>query len=419
MNPSRLIALDPEIRAVVDRLAEAGHQAVLVGGAVRDALRGLPVKDYDLATSATPAEVMRLFPHSDGRATSFGTVFVPLGKGRLPVEVTSFRGDGQYSDGRRPDSIVLIGDLEGDLSRRDLTINAMAYDPRSGRLIDPHGGYQDLVARRLRATGNDPDRRLSEDALRAVRVARFVASTGFSVDPSLEAAIARAAPRVSATVSAERLGTELWRMVSGRHPRLALRLVASSGLLSAFFPKTDTEAGRRLRAALAVRDINPPNPPTWLALMAIVALPSEDRSWKQAAERLALGDNTIEATLGRMRVARLMEPRFSRPALLRALPISWAATEDGLLLRRLLWRAHLAPNDAGRLARRIATLRRLGLPRNRAELALNGDDLLALGFQGRDIGAGLEQLWLEVAQGKRRNSRAELLGRAGRLRAAS
>src|SRR5580704_18547012 len=167
------IAAPLEVTATCDRLRSRGKRAWVVGGCVRDALLGRRVSDWDVATDARPEEMLRVFPRAIPTGIKHGTVTVRAGS--HPVEVTTLRGEGAYSDGRHPDEVQFTDDLAADLGRRDFTVNAMAYDPVSGELIDPHGGQRDLELRLLRAVG-EPERRFAEDGLRVLRAARFAAT---------------------------------------------------------------------------------------------------------------------------------------------------------------------------------------------------------------------------------------------------
>ncbi len=222
-----------EVVDLCRRLQQAGHAAYLVGGAVRDRLRGDPPKDFDLATSARPEQVQGVF--SDLRVIPTGiahgtvTVMTP-GASSLPVEITTFRGDGTYSDGRRPDSVVFLDDVVEDLRRRDFTINAIAYDPVADKVVDPFEGQRDLGLGQVRAVG-DPVARLREDGLRVLRAVRFAARFGFTI----EAATWRAIPSaldVLRQVSRERVRDELQKIIQ-REPSLVFH-----GLDLLFFAKS-------------------------------------------------------------------------------------------------------------------------------------------------------------------------------------
>lgn len=233
----------PELPAAVARvlstLADAGHEAVLVGGCVRDRLHGVPhhAWDWDAATSAPPEVVVGLFPAATWE-NRFGTVTV---MGEPAVEVTSYRTEGGYRDARRPDEVRFGASLEEDLARRDFTINAIAWQPVDlragrGRLIDPHGGGRDLAAGVLRTVG-DPVLRFGEDALRLVRAARFAARFGMTIEPATQRAIRELAPTV-ATVSGERIRDELMQILRVEPaPSRALRLLEELGMLAVILPE--------------------------------------------------------------------------------------------------------------------------------------------------------------------------------------
>jgi tRNA nucleotidyltransferase (CCA-adding enzyme) len=176
MKPSDVAA--PALE-VCRRLAAAGHTAHVVGGCVRDVLLGRPAKDWDVATSALPEEVQKIFRRTIPTGIAHGTITVLVGKEH--VEVTTYRGEGAYSDARRPDHVVFGVTLEEDLARRDFTVNAIAYDPLGDVLVDPFGGRIDLDARLLRAVG-DPEARFREDGLRVMRAVRFAATLELAIE---------------------------------------------------------------------------------------------------------------------------------------------------------------------------------------------------------------------------------------------
>ncbi len=222
------------------RLKEAlgpGAELAVVGGAVRDELLGRPHADWDLATRLLPEVVM-------AKARAAGLKVIPTGlqhgtvtvllEGR-PVEVTTFRSDGDYRDGRHPDSVKLGVDLHEDLSRRDFTINAMALPVGGGDLVDPFGGQADLTLRLIRAVG-DPLQRFGEDGLRTLRACRFAAQLGFEVEAATLAAILQRL-EVARKVSVERVFTELDKLLRGAEPAKGLNLLVESGLLDLFLPE--------------------------------------------------------------------------------------------------------------------------------------------------------------------------------------
>ena len=224
--------LDPGAAALLTRLHAAGHAAYAVGGCVRDSLLGQTPHDWDLCTSATPEQVLELFgeAHCIPTGLQHGTVTVKHG-GAL-YEITTFRTEGAYSDGRHPDHVAFVPDVKEDLARRDFTINAMAYNAEEG-LIDPFGGQNDLAVGIVRAVG-EPQRRFEEDALRILRLYRFAARFGFAIDPATGQA-ARALCRHLDCVSEERIAEELSRLLAAPAPGAYLE----AEVLAVIFPELD------------------------------------------------------------------------------------------------------------------------------------------------------------------------------------
>ena len=224
--------LDPGAAALLTRLHAAGHAAYAVGGCVRDSLLGQTPHDWDLCTSATPEQVLELFgeAHCIPTGLQHGTVTVKHG-GEL-YEITTFRTEGAYSDGRHPDHVAFVPDVKEDLARRDFTINAMAYNAEEG-LIDPFGGQNDLAVGIVRAVG-EPQRRFEEDALRILRLYRFAARFGFAIDPATGQA-ARALCRHLDCVSEERIAEELSRLLAAPAPGAYLE----AEVLAVIFPELE------------------------------------------------------------------------------------------------------------------------------------------------------------------------------------
>lgn len=210
-TPRVLAPVPPAVRALIDALAAAGHEAYLVGGCVRDLLVGRPVNDFDLATSAAPDALLALFPTAVPIGIRYGTVMVPTEIG--PVDVTTFRA------GPR---------IEDDLSHRDFTLNALAYDPRGDILLDPHDGWADLRKHRLRAVRSAHDR-FREDPLRALRAARLIATLELEPDPDLEPAMA-SARRGLRGIARQRVGRELALLLVGPGVGEALALLRRTGI---------------------------------------------------------------------------------------------------------------------------------------------------------------------------------------------
>lgn len=227
-------------------LDSAGHRAVLAGGCVRDSLLGRRPSDWDIASSASPEEVLALFPRCVPTGIKHGTVTVLSGGGS--VEVTTFRAEGGYSDHRRPDSVSFGCPLEADLARRDLTVNAMAMDA-AGEITDPFGGRDDLRRRLLRCVG-EPERRFDEDALRMLRTVRFSAQLGFEIEPRTLEAI-RALAHLASGLSAERVRDELLKTLRSPAPGLVWQLV-DLGLLGACLAPGDASAPREALDVLPI-----------------------------------------------------------------------------------------------------------------------------------------------------------------------
>ena len=223
---------------IVITLRDAGHEAHIVGGAVRDMVMGRKPKDYDIATNATPEEVAALFPRVEPVGARFGVSLV-LREG-IPFEVAMFRTEGVYHDGRRPSSVA-PATLDEDLRRRDFTVNALIFDPVADRVIDRVGGFADIESGTIRTVG-DPRERFAEDRLRMLRAVRFATRLEFDIEPSALAAIREHAPEVG-TVSAERIGDELAGIFSGPHPGRGLELLDETGLLGAVLPEVAAMKG--------------------------------------------------------------------------------------------------------------------------------------------------------------------------------
>jgi poly(A) polymerase len=220
-------------------LRRNGYQALLAGGCVRDLLLGRSPIDYDVATDALPDQVMALFPESVAVGAKFGVVFIP-GDG-CKVEVATFRSDGNYSDGRRPEQVVYAKTPEQDVRRRDFTINGLMMRPDGGDVLDFVGGQADLKAGVIRAIG-EPERRFSEDKLRLMRAVRFAARFGFAIEPETFAAIRRHAHEIG-VVSAERVRDELTKLLTEGAARRGFQLLDETGLLEQVLPEVAAMKG--------------------------------------------------------------------------------------------------------------------------------------------------------------------------------
>lgn len=232
-------AIPQPVLELCRRFRAHGARAWVVGGCLRDLLLDREVSDWDLATSAEPDAVTRMFRRVIPTGTAHGTVTV-LHRGEA-FEVTTLRGEGAYADGRRPDSVHFVDDIEDDLARRDFTVNAMAYDPLEDRLVDPFGGLDDLRAGVLRAVG-DPRRRFAEDGLRILRGARFVATLELELEPDTRAAFEGALDTFR-KVSRERVREEWLKTMRARRPSRAFAVMRDTGILGVTFPALLEQVG--------------------------------------------------------------------------------------------------------------------------------------------------------------------------------
>lgn len=239
---AHLIDLVPhDVLSICRKLREQGKRGWIVGGCVRDLLRGQPAKDWDVCTDAKPEEVIRIFPKVIPTGLQHGTVTVVLKNQHF--EVTTLRGEGAYSDGRRPDKVEFVEDIVADLARRDFTINAIALDPVDGHLIDPFEGRKDLSAKVVRAVG-DPRERFFEDGLRILRGARFAATLECGIEADTERAMSEErSHQTFRRVSAERVRDEWMKSMKARRPSVAFNVMRRTGILDITCPELAATVG--------------------------------------------------------------------------------------------------------------------------------------------------------------------------------
>ncbi|MEI6225167.1 MAG: tRNA cytidylyltransferase [Deltaproteobacteria bacterium] len=419
------------VQDVLRRLGEAGHRSWLVGGVVRDLLLRRTRHDpgeFDVATPATPGEVQGLFRKVIPTGIDHGTVTVVEGGAR--VEVTTFRGDGAYVDGRRPTQVTFHGDLEADLARRDFTVNAMAWDPLEDELRDPFGGRADLSRRTLRAVG-DARARFAEDGLRPLRGARFVSQLGFRLAPATRDAIPEALP-VVALVSRERVAEELSRLLVGPHAAAGLETLQTTGLLGVVLPRLAALPPARVRHALAVasepfqacRGSGPAGDRERCRLLRMSALlhvlPPEEALQSVVELRLPnrLATGVVALSGGRCGLDQGGPPGGKGTAVNTRRWLSAVGREQAPLFLEL-WKADARHQGARSASRSVEVSRfraraaaelRAGVPLSVADLAVGGKDVLALlqGVAGRQVGEALRLLLDEVLENPERNTRAHL-----------
>ncbi len=360
---------------VIARLHELGHAVFLVGGCVRDTLRGVHPKDFDVATSALPEEVQRAFRKVIPTGIQHGTVTVV--QGGTHVEVTTFRSEGDYHDGRRPSAVTFEQDIVKDLSRRDFTINAMAWNPLTHELADPFGGQEDLKARVVRCVGSAIDR-FSEDGLRPLRAVRFAAVLDFTLEPGTQAAIPATLP-VFRKVAHERVREEFVKLLLSKREAFGLALLADTGLLEVFLPelaRADAEAARLARTAAAAEPVD-----VEIRLAALLADLVTPQQAEEIGVRLKFPTRTIERV--RLLISHAALERHvgdPDPALRRLLAKVGLANVEALTS---VARARIQARDPARLPELDALIGRLNAiaaskpPLTGKELALNGGAIMA------------------------------------------
>lgn len=400
--------LDPGAAALLTRLHTAGHAAYAVGGCVRDSLLGQTPHDWDLCTSATPEQVLELFgeAHCIPTGLQHGTVTVKHG-GEL-YEITTFRTEGAYSDGRHPDHVAFVPDVKEDLARRDFTINAMAYNAEEG-LIDPFGGQNDLAVGIVRAVG-EPQRRFEEDALRILRLYRFAARFGFAIDPATGQA-ARALCRHLDCVSEERIAEELSRLLAAPAPGAYLE----AEVLAVIFPELDAAELPESRRILDALEPGMEHVPVRLAALLC-----------------PLGEAGARAALRRLKCSNALTGTVA--TLVREAAAGMPGAALTLTARRFLSRYDLAtitdltalcsarhPEQAeafAALQQEAARLVETNACCRINQLAVNGRDLMDAGIRpGPGLRRVLDALLEQVLTGQLPNEKAALLAAAAQVAA--
>lgn len=381
---------------VLRRLESHGYSAYLVGGCVRDIIMCRRPNDWDICTSALPEQVMEVFENSRPTGIKHGTVTV-IEHGSL-VEVTTFRCDGEYLDHRRPDNVRFISDLRSDLERRDFTMNAIAI-PLSGLVFDPFGGAQDIEKRLIRCVG-EAEKRFSEDALRMLRAMRFSAVLGFDIEQSTMDAI-RSCSELSVSLAAERIRTELEKTLLSGSPELISDII-SAGLLCGIIGDT-----RSAPVLSAIGRLPKNRAQRWAGLCALLKKHGTIDSVEDFLLALRLDSATVHnASKG----CRLVEN---------------GAPDSKLSWKRLLSRSGV---ESGKCAAAAADvlygsghLRQLTSVISGGDcfclkrLEISGDDLLELGYSGKELGDSLYALLDYVIEHPECNSRSSLVARAAAM----
>ena len=440
------MTLPPAVAALLSRLKEAGFSAYVVGGCVRDSLLGLEPHDWDLCTSALPEQMLEVFrdDHVVKTGLKHGTLAVVLD--HIPYEITTFRVDGEYTDHRHPDSVSFVDDVAGDLSRRDFTINAMAWSPDTG-LVDLFAGREDLANHIIRCVG-EPRRRFEEDALRVLRALRFASVYDFEIDPATESAAREMADGLR-SVAGERIREELLKLLCG--PGAGRILRSYPDILSVIIPEIAPMVGydqqnhhhsydlweHTVRAMEGV----PPDPVLRLTMLLHDTGKPEVRTTDEKGEghyrKHQAASGVIAARAAEtLRLDNATRERVVNLVIHHDIPLRTESgeinTDRSFLLRRLnrfgeedlraLFLIHRADRIATgyttaeredqRLRERMAALDALLAEKpcfTLKDLAVRGTDLKALGLKGKQIGDTLQALLEAVMDGKVENNRDELL----------
>lgn len=402
---------------VATTLQSAGHGAWIVGGCVRDLLRGVEVADWDIATSAVPTEVQRLFRRTVPTGIKHGTITVL--DGRDAYEVTTLRGEGAYSDGRRPDSVAYVTSIEEDLGRRDFTVNAIALDPTSGAIVDPWGGVADLEAKVIRAV-RDPLERFGEDGLRVLRAARFVATLEMTLDPATEAAI-RPTLAVLAKVSRERVLAEWDKALSkAARPSAAFEVMRRTGMFEVIAPLLAALPDETFARGTRRMDRLPPGLSPRLTGLCLEVADTRALDAMLVDLRVSNGDRAEIVHL--VRTFRHGPLADADATVLRTWMRDVGRDQLGraLRLRDVDAEARGIGSDGPALRARLDAELATGVPLAVSELAIKGQDLLeSLGLTpGRHVGEILEGLYIHTLDHPEANERAALIALAGAQREA-
>lgn len=387
-----MIVLPQGAKLIIERLEEYGYEAYAVGGAVRDAIRGVEANDWDICTSALPQRVLRIF--SDFRVIptglKHGTVTVLVED--MPFEITTFRTDGDYLDGRHPESVSFQCDLFTDLERRDFTVNAICYSPSKG-IKDPFCGVSDIENKLIRAVG-EPERRFREDALRIMRAIRFSATLGYDIEKATSEALIKLRETLR-LVSAERLQTELKKLVAGKDAKRVLKEYKK--ILDAFVPlfeKTDeNEFCKRASFLKEGQSLS-------LRLALLFGVKGEDEA-RKAMRELKFSNKEIKDVCDIISYSESLSLKKIDLFLL------WGSNKESFLDFCRYYCA-LNQEDDESFSQLEREFLASDLPSSLKELKINGNDLQKVGFEGSKIKEALERLLQLSAEGEVENEKEAL-----------
>ena len=404
------IDMPNDVEFIINTIKSHGHQAYAVGGCVRDSIMGLTPNDWDITTSALPSDIKEYFNKTIDTGIEHGTVTVMLHN--VGYEVTTYRIDGEYKDGRHPSSVEFSDRLTDDLCRRDFTINAMAYNNVTG-LVDEYGGIDDINNRIIKCVGN-PIERFTEDALRMMRAIRFSAQLGFTIDEATWNAIKKLSPSIS-KISMERVHVELGKTLMSAHPDYVAQY-SEAGLFAPILPVIDNALKSRYkRKILATLQHTPDNIYLRYAALFITSTPDEAAKTLRA---LKLDNKTVD-TVSKLVELSKMDIEETEPAVRTALN---KYGRDFLpLWHELMMAVIQASEDITGISnpakvKHLLTLKRLGtdiLARGDCftikALDISGNDLIEYGLQGHEIGETLKSLLDIVIENPKLNDKATLI----------
>ena len=400
MIPKR-IEMPVQVEEILGKLREHGYEAFAVGGCVRDAILGRIPGDWDITTSAHPEEVKQVFGHTIDTGLQHGTVTVM--RDHIGYEITTYRIDGEYEDGRHPKEVVFTAELREDLRRRDFTINAMAYSHETG-IVDIFGGTEDLAARRIRCVG-DAGERFTEDALRILRAVRFSAQLGFSIEEMTWQALCELAPSL-VHVSKERVQVELTKTLLSDRPEYIWKTEAAglAPYISKTFPEVFAAWKERKRISGAAAHLPAEKALRWAYFLA----PAGEESCVRVLRELKMDNDTIDKAkiLSRFAFTQIEPEEVS---VRRAM----SAMEDMVFDWLLLLQEVLMPErmDAVEMVRSLAKQIRERSDCIRLKtLAVTGKDLIQAGIQpGPALGKTLHLLFEKVLENPAWNEKDRLL----------
>ena len=390
-----------QVEEILGKLREHGYEAFAVGGCVRDAILGRIPGDWDITTSAHPEEVKQVFGHTIDTGLQHGTVTVM--RDHIGYEITTYRIDGEYEDGRHPKEVVFTAELREDLRRRDFTINAMAYSHETG-IVDIFGGTEDLAARRIRCVG-DAGERFTEDALRILRAVRFSAQLGFSIEEMTWQALCGLAPSL-VHVSKERVQVELTKTLLSDRPEYIWKTEAAglAPYISKTFPEVFAAWKERKRISGAAAHLPAEKALRWAYFLA----PAGEESCVRVLRELKMDNDTIDKAkiLSRFAFTQIEPEEVS---VRRAM----SAMEDTVFDWLLLLQEVLMPErmDAVEMVRSLAKqIRERGDCIRLKTLAVTGKDLIQAGIQpGPALGKTLHLLFEKVLENPAWNEKDRLL----------